>query len=818
MLRNYWRIMLRQLWKNRTFSFINLLGLATGMAVCLLLVLYIQSELGYDGFHANGDRIYRLQMQRQYPGRSSHRAGIPRSIGEAVKAEFPGVLAVTHVGDLLGADGEITIDEKVFTKQHALIVDSNFFSTFSGEFVLGDATTALQRPGTAVLTESAAIRYFGSPEKAIGKKMLVGYDPCIIAAVCKDWPEKTQMPFDALLTTAGMEWMKKPEYVYFGAATYLLLDKNASPAALQAKLPQVVDKYVAPVVPRLFGESWQQFLAEGNGYSYSLLPLKDVHLRSTVEDDLRPAGSIRNLIVLACIAAFILLLAGVNFVNLSTALAVQRAREVGIRKTFGSRRTGLIRQFLAESLFFAFISILLALGLTAALTPLLSNIAGQDLNFSCFLQPLHLLLVLAFAFFIGIVAGLYPAFVLSGFDPIEVLKGQFKTSRRGIALRNGLVIFQFTISVILIICTIVVNRQMQYVLGDSLGFRQDHVIVVERLHNLDRQKGHTGPQSFFNEVASLSGVTGVSKCSDLPAYDEEGGGSTFATLDNRTSRTDRLILGDENYARLLNLQLLQGRFFDKTMATDSVGVVLNEAAVKDFGFKDPIGQRLVSKEPYYDSTDGKTKNIFTVIGVIKDFHYQSLRKKIAPLMILNANKFGYGMLAVRINSEHFGSTLAAIGNNWRRMDAKDDFRYNFLDRQVAALYKSEKTQQQIFTIFSSLAILIACVGLLGLATYSVRQRMKEISIRKVLGAVPGNIVLILSKDFLVLIGAASLIAFPVAWLAMHAWLQNFAYRVEISWWIFVLAGALAAVIAMVTISYQAVRAAVSNPIDSLKSE
>ena len=810
------KIMLRQLWKNKAFTAINLLGLATGMAVCLLLVLYIQNELGYDNFHTNGDQIYRLALERKYPGRSAFRGGIPQSIGQAVKAEFPEVRAVTRVYYTV-SDAKVKAGEKNFTNEMVLLADSNFFSVFTGEFLQGDATTALQHPLMTVVTESTAKRYFGSAENALGKTFSINEGrPLLITGVIRDWPEKSHLSFNVLLSASGMQGSNRPEYVYFGPYTYLLLDKQASAAGLQAKLPQVVDKYVAPAVPPLFGESWQQFIAEGNGYSYFLQPIKDIHLHSALDDEMRPAGSMRNIVVLGCIGAFILLLACVNFVNLSTALAVQRAREVGIRKTFGSQRIDLVRQFLVESLAFSLASLLLAGLLAALFTPLLNRVSGQQLSFLWFGQPLQLLLAFTFSLLIGIIAGVYPAFVLSSFDPIEALKGRFRSSRRGIALCNGLVVFQFVISVILIICTIVVNRQMQYVLGDSLGFRQEHIVSLDGLGQL-RVPDRDSRNAFVDAVAGLAGVDETSKCSELPGDDDQGGGATWVCLDNNASRTQRDFSADEHYQKLLDLPLQQGRFFSKALPTDSLSVILNEQAVADFGLRHPIGARLICKEAGWDSTNHK-QNVFTVIGVMKDYHYQSLRKKIAPLIIYNADKFPWGSAAVSISGDHFKTTLAAIEKLWHQFDPKHDFRFRFLDQQIAAQYKAERTEQTIFTIFSTLAILIACVGLLGLAAFTVRQRTKEMSIRKVLGAMPTTIILLLTKDFLVQIGIAALIAFPIAWWAMHTWLQNFAYRVAISWWVFVLAAALAALIAMLTISFQTIKAAVENPVRNLQSE
>ncbi len=815
--------MIRNFLKRKVFTLINLFGLATGMAICLLLVLYIQSQLSYDQYQQRGDQIYRLALERKYPGRSAFVGNIPRSIGQAIKNEFPEVKEFTRVMPGNPDGDKIKAGEKDFTDKTVLRADSNFFQVFTGEFLQGDANTALQKPNSAVLNETTAVKYFGSAENAMGKQVTINESlKLLVSGVCKDWPQKSHFQFNILLTTSGDSiFLNSQEYVYFGPYCYLLLNKNASASALEAKLPLIVDKYVSGKIAGLFGEPYDKFVAEGNGYRYFLQPLQGIYLNSELDREIGPVGNKKTLIIFGSIAAFILFLACVNFINLSTALSVERAKEVGIRKTFGSRKRELIGQFLSESILFSLISLVIALLLVLSLTPLLKTISGTELSFLYFLYPLTFLAVLGFSILIGVVAGLYPAFVLSSFDPITVLKGKFVSNRRGIALRNGLVIFQFAISVILIICTIIVNSQMQYMLGDRLGFKRDHIISVEnvwRLRNRTNNVFTDSRKSFANEVSKIPGVEEITECDQLPGNDESSGGATWVAIDNNASRTDRMMQVDDRYLNLLDLQLKQGRFFSKDFGTDSFSVVLNEEAVEDFGLKNPIGARLLSKEGYSNTTDGKDQNFFTVIGVIKDFHFQSLHKKIAPLVYINSNKFGWGTLGVRIRGDHFKSTLADIENKWKSLDAKDEFKFSFLDENVTAQYKSEQTEQKIFTIFSLLAIVIACIGLFGLASYSTIQRTKEISIRKVLGAMPGNIVLILSKDFLMLVVVASLIAFPIAGWVMYKWLQNFSYRVGLSWWVFLLAGFIAALIAMLTISYQAIKVAIANPLESLKTE
>ncbi|MES1222286.1 MAG: ABC transporter permease, partial [Bacteroidota bacterium] len=723
MFKNYIKIMLRNLVKRKAFTTINLLGLATGMAICLLLVLYIAGELGYDKYQERGDQIYRLAFERKYPGRSAFLGKIPHSIGQAVKMEFPEVLESTRVlDDSYNGKSVIRVGDKTFTENKAFAVDSNFFKVFTGKFTQGDVNTALEKPGTAVLSETTAKQFFGSAENAMGKEIIINdFKKCIISGVFEDWPEKSHLRPDVISTTSGDQYLNKPDYVYFGPYTYLLLNKNANAAALEAKLPLIVEKYVAGTVEKLFGETYKQFLAEGNGYRYFLQSLQKIHLNSTLEDEIRPGGSMRAIILFAAIAGFILFLACINFINLSTAISVERAREVGIRKTFGSDKKELIGQFLTESILFSVASMIVALVLVFLFVPVLNKISGNELSFGYYLQPIQLLMIAGFSVLVGIVAGLYPAFVLSSFEPISVLKGRFKSNRRGIALRNGLVVFQFTVSVILIICTIVVSRQMKYVLSDELGFKQDHVIRIEALWYLRQQKDSR--QAFVDEISKIPGVEDVTR-SELPAGDDNGGGATWVALDNNASRTDKVLQVDDHYLGMLGLQLKEGRFFSSQFPTDSMAMVLNEAAVKDFGLKHPIGARILSKD--YSPGDGKGEYIFTVIGVVKDFHFQTLRKKIAPLTIMNSNKFGWGSAGVRIKGDHLKTAIAAMEKTWKGFDAKHDFQFSFLDQTLAARYKSEQTEQKIFTFFSLLAILIASVGLFGLAAYSTLQRMKEI--------------------------------------------------------------------------------------------
>jgi len=819
MFRNFFKVAVRNLVKRKIFTLINILGLATGMAVCLLIVLFVQSELNFDQQHENGKDIYRIALERKYPGHSSSYSFIPQSIGAAVKTEFPEVQESVRIFPFTGDGGNffLRIGDKMFEEKRVFGVDSNFFRVFTSKILLGDVTTALMKPNSVVLNETTAKKYFGSIKAAINKTFETpdndNNNVFQITAVCADWEENSHFLFDMLISTTGTEFFSQLNYINFSAHTYLLLNHEASAKMLEAKFPLIVKKYVAGDIERRLGQSFEQFQKAGNDYNYYLQPLQKIHLISDLEGELQPNGNMTAIYIFAVIAIFILCLACINFINLSTARSVERAREVGIRKTFGSERKSLIGQFLLESIMVSFISVLVAFGLIALLLPMFNQLSGKSLTVVYLLRPIHILLILAFAIIIGLIAGLYPAFVLSSFKPILVLKGRFKSQKYGLALRNGLVVFQFAISVILIISTILVNRQMNFMLGDKLGFQKDHIIMVERTDILGTQS-----KAFKTELAKISGIEAVSGTSAMPGQ-QNFFGVGYQEERSKDQVTGRGILVDDSYAKILGLELKEGRFFSTDFSTDSLAVVLNEKAVEELGLKNPLGARLTSPDPFLNSPEGNAYT-YTVIGIVKDFHFQSLHQKIAPLVFNYSGKFGdvSNTTALRIKATQFNEAVVAIETTWKKFIKDRPFHYSFLDQTLARQYHSEHTTQKIFTIFSSLAIFIACIGLLGLAAYTTQQRTREISIRKVLGASVGSIVTMLSKDFLKLVLIAACIAFPVAWWGMHKWLEDFAYRIPISWGVFAIAALSATFIALFTISFQAIKAAIANPVKSLRAE
>ena len=815
MFKNYLKVALRSLLKRKVFTAINILGLATGMTVCLMIILFVRSELGYDSFEPNGDRIYRVVLERKYPDRSASYAIIPQSIGVAIQKEFPEVAANTGLLDISGKEALlIRIGEQRFEEKHVLAADSNFFRVFTMPLLAGD-TSALQKPNMAVINESTAKKLYGSVANALNKSFETDGNPIHfrISGVCKDWPENSHMQFNILLSKNTFPGTELPNYTGFSTYTYLLLNKNASSAALEAKFPQIINKYVSGDIARNFGETYQQFLASGNSYHYYMQSLSRIHLTSDLESEMKPNGSMRAVYIFGIIAIFILGIACINFINLSTARSMERAKEVGIRKTFGSEKKSLIFQFLLESVLVSLFSTILSLLLILLLLPFFNKLSGKELSMIGFLEPLPLSLLLVFGVLVGLVAGLYPAFVLSSFQPIKVLKGKFQTNKYGTALRNGLVVFQFAISIILIICTIIVNRQMSYMLGDKLGFKKDHVIEIQQSFFLQDKI-----QAFRNELANIPGVEKVSGASSMPG-DDGFFGISWQPVGSRESMTGRGITVDEQFAATLGLEMKEGRFFSKDFGTDSLSIVLNEKAVSALGLRgSPIGARLTTTSENFNLRPD-SPYVYTVVGVVKDFHFQTLHQAIAPLIISNSarQRDVTGVTPVRIKGDEFKSVIKAIEKTWKSF-VPQPFHYNFLDQTLAEQYKAEETMQRIFTVFSVLAIFIACIGLLGLAAYATQQRIREISIRKILGASSGSIIGMLSKDFLRLVTLSAFIAFPLAWWAMHSWLQGFAYRVGLSWWVFLLAWLIAILITLATISFQAIKAAMANPIKTLRSE
>lgn len=823
MIRNYLKVALRSLIKQKAYSAINILGLSIGIASCLLIVLFVADEFSYDKFHPKADRIYKFTLERIYPNHRTNYAVVPHSFGTVIPKDFPEVEAVTRIQ---GPNNNVIVNYQnpkgeliQFEEQNILGVEKTFFETFDIKVLKGDASKVFTKNTDIVITESTAKKYFGTDE-AIGKTMQVFGQDFSVTGVTEDVPENSHFDFDFLYYWAE-EDQQGENFTSFSVHTYLVLKPGADPKALEAKFPAMVDRYAAANIERDLGKSWADYKKEGNGYRYFLQPLTSIHLDPTnIEYKLKPVGgNLNQVYFLIAIAVLIVTIACINFMNLATARSAERAREVGVRKTMGSAKAQLVYQFLTESLIISFVATSLALIIVELALPSFNDLAHKslDLNFN----PLIVGGLLLLAFFVGLLAGSYPAFVLSAFNPVVVMKGNFTSNGRGAWLRNGLVVFQFFISIVLIVGTLVVSDQMKYMQNKELGYNKDQLLVVERTFQLrDRF------QTFKDELEKIPGVVSTAATSSKLGDEGDMFGAQFQPQGSSEILTTKNMTIDDDFAETVGFEFVKGHGYSKE-TNDSLSIILNETAVKtmDLG-DDPIGQKLTH---VIRTQEGNQTLVFTIIGVIKDFNFQSLRDKITPLTIQSNESPGTftQYIYARLNSTEYPAIIKQVETKWKEMisltrrpgePAEFPLRFQFLEDNLLAAYEAEQRAGTLFGVFSSLAIAIACVGLFGLAAYTANLRTKEIGIRKVMGASVSSVVLLLTKEFTKLILIAFLLAVPLSWYIMDTWLNGFAFRTSIGIDTFIFAGALALGISWLTVSYQSIKAAVKNPVKSLKSE
>jgi putative ABC transport system permease protein len=805
MFKNYLKVALRNLWKNKAFSAINIIGLAAGLAVCLLIVLYVVDELSYDKYNKNASRIYRLDADIYFNDTQAIFAVAPDPLALTLKLEYPVVEEMTRVN--FQRDVLVKKDNQNVQDHNVGYVDSTFFKVFTIPMIAGDPLTALKEPNSIVVDKTTAKRYFNSTD-VVGKILRVDNNTdCKITGVIKDIPRQSHFHFHFLRPRGkdNESWLSNNTF------NYIMLKPGVSQAEMQKHVDATISKYIGRDLERELHSSLKDLESKGNHFIYHMMPLTDIHLRSDKSYEIEANGDITYVYIFSVIAIFILFIACVNFMNLSTARSANRAKEVGIRKVAGSLRVHLITQFLTESVLLSFFSLLFAIGIAALMVPLFNQLAGKEMSvttlFSTWLFPVMIALV----FLVGLLAGSYPAFYLSAFQPIEVLKGKVAKGFKNSWLRSGLVVFQFCISIALIIGTIIIYEQLDYIRSRKVGYNRDQVLVIHNAYYLDNQI-HT----FRNELLNIPGVMKASISGDLPTnsgFDNEGW-FRDAGMDASKAVVLTNFFVDDDYIPTLGMEMKEGRNFSKDFPTDSLGVILNEAAVKVLGFKDPFKEMIYRPNFYDNGIHGSLA--YHVVGVVKDFNFSSMHQVVGPLIIQKGDN--WGAIAVRADTKNISSIINAIKNKWGSMVPAQPFNYTFMDADFDNIYTADQRTGKLFITFAVFAILIGCLGLFGLVTYAAEQRIKEIGVRKVLGASVSGIVAMLSKDFAKLIFIASLIAFPIAWWAMHKWLQSFAYRITISWWIFIVAGFTALVIALVTVSFQAIRAAIANPVKSLRTE
>jgi len=810
MFRNHLKLAFRHMWRKKGYTLINILGLAIGIACFLLIFLFVWDESSFDKFHEKGDDVYRVALDRKYPGRMRSYAIIPHSYAEMMKADLPEVKEAVRLFYFQGNALSFKANDNVFEEPEAMWADSQFFELFSIPLLSGETATALNKPNTVVLTESAANKYFGTQDP-IGKVLDIPGTPddLVVTGICGDVPPNSHLRFNMLISSSSFDFLQTPNFVNFFAYTYLWLEPGTDPAAVEAKFPQMVRKYAGGPIQRQFNVSYDDYIAAGNGYDYYLQPLQDIYLTSNLENEIKPPGSTTRNYIFGIIGLFILVIAIINFMNLSTARSTERAQEVGIRKTLGVRPKQLINQFLSEAILVSLFSLVLSLVLLVFMLPLFNDLSGKTFTLGQMMGWRSVVLLPLLALGIGLLAGSYPAAVLSRFRPIEVLKGKLTATRHGIALRNGLVVFQFMISVILIISTIIVFNQLQFIRNKELGFNQEKVLSLRGANVLNTQT-----EAFKEELLKLPEVSEVGGCNTMPG--EAFFGTSFRKEGDTETAFGSGITIDEDFINCLEMELLDGRNFSDAF-NDSLSLLINETAVKELQMENPIGKRLITINANFQ-TGEETLTTYTIVGLVKDFHFQSLHQAISPVYFFhNENETGASnVLSLRLQANDLQQTIQKVENIWTRFSPDQPFRYSFLEGDLSSLYVAEQVSQRIFGLFSLLAIFIACMGLLGLAAYITLQRTKEIGIRKVLGASTANLISLLSKDFLKLVFIALLLGSPLAWFAMNKWLENFAYRVDVNWTVFLLAGFLSIIIAFITISFQAIKTARANPIKALK--
>jgi putative ABC transport system permease protein len=792
MLRNYLRTALRNLWRHKTFSFLNILGLTIGMSACFLIFLYVRFELSYDNFHSKEDRIYRMVCNIKTPTELLKIPVCSAPMALNAKLEFPEVEKFVRFGlqSNLFRKGDLK-----FQEDRTGYTDSTFFEVFDFPLIHGNPTTALREPLSVVMSETSAKKYFGTADP-MGQHLLITGQGLIgtVTGVMKDMPENTLLKADILVSQSTMmrgDSSIDREWGSFGMLSYLLLKPHTDAKALEKKFPAFLEKRDGREMKEM-----QMF------FSLFLEPLHDVYLKSERGGSER--GNMNNIYVFSLIGIFILLIACINFINLTTARSVERAKEVGIRKVIGAERGQLTRQFLGESIVLALIAFVLSLGVCALLIPPFNFLAGKTISTGLFYHPAYMLSLLGIAIGVGILAGIYPAVVLSSFQPIKVLKGRFATGTRGLLLRQSLVVLQFTISIGIIVCTIIIDKQLNFMRNQDLGFNNQQMLVLET-----RSDPHK--VALKNDIGRLPGVNSVSMSSSVPGTGNPGAYSQVQNQkgDMQIANLD-LYFVDFDYMKQYQMKMVAGRMFSRDYGTDTThSMILNESAVRLFGYHSP--QDAIGRKFSQWGREGQ------IIGVVKDFHFRSLQNEIKPLS-LRIEPDGCDMISVNVQTKNVQATIAAIESKWKTMIPYRPFSYTFADELFDNQYRSEDRFGKLFLNFAVLAILISCLGLLGLASYATIQRTKEIGIRKVLGAGVPRIVNLLSREFMLLVGIAFLIATPITYYFMHGWLKDFYYRISIQWWIFLLGGVLALAIALLTISFQAAKAAMANPVKALRSE
>ncbi|QQS35420.1 MAG: ABC transporter permease [Ignavibacteriales bacterium] len=816
MLRNYLRISLRNLKKEKVSSVINIVGLAVGLTCFITLALFVYDDLSYDKGYNNSENIYRAGLKIVLNGTEAIGSKTAGPLGPTLLKDFPELETYARIGYF--GNQIFEYGEKSHREWSIYWVDSTFFDVFSLTFIRGDAKTALTQPNSIVITEKIAQKYFGD-ENPIGKILVSdqkgGYK---VTGVINPFPQNSHFRCEILASIITYPIIDEPIWLESWYSTYIVLKNGTDPKILEEKINKATPEYVGSQVQAALGVSLEEVLNNGNEYRFFLQPFEDIYLYSdeygidpnTEWGDVRTSNASYTY-AFSAIAVFILLLAVINFMNLATARSERRAKEVGIRKTLGSSKLKLMLQFFIESILMSVIAIIIALALLELTLPSFNRFVGRDLQLNLFSSPYTILLLSGFALLVGVLAGSYPALYLSSFQPIHVLKSGSSTGRRKSYFRNSLVVVQFSVSILMLVGTMVIKNQLDFMQDKNLGFKKDQLVLIHK-------PGLTGflqnkIEALKNEFLKNPGVVSVTNSARMFDPGIPGHGYIF----NQTTSTEpipmQVVQADYDFLNTYQIELASGRFFSKEFPSDTLNLLVNEAALIDFGTTDVLGKTLNQIKSYSDAKS------YSIIGVVKDFNYETLHKKVRPLVIiLNPEVENSGTISVRIRPENMQATISYLESVWDEFTNNEYFNYSFVDEHLASLYEREEKTASITSIFSVLAIFIACLGLFGLAAFVTEQRTKEIGIRKVLGASVPEIIILLSREFALWVLIANIIAWPVAFFVMNNWLEGFAFRINLDITVFLFAGTTALIIALITVSMHAVRAGIANPVESLRNE
>ncbi|MEZ0483004.1 ABC transporter permease [Fibrella aquatica] len=809
MFQNHLKIAWRNLIRNKAFSAINIVGLAIGLGTCLLIGLFILDELSYDRYNEKADRMVRVVFRASINGQKIREAHVMPPVAQILKANYPEVEASTRLRSAWPP--LMSYGEKSFPNERFAYVDADFFQVFTLPLLSGNAKTVLATPNTVVISQSAAARYFGT-ENPVGKVLTVkSWNATFtVTGVMNDVPANSHFHGDFFASMVGLPDANSTSMMTSEYHTYLVLPKGYDYKQLEAKLPKTVATYMGPQLQKAFGMSLSEFLQKGNQIGLFLNPLTSIHLHSDSTQDLEPGGNIQYVYIFGAIAVFMLLIACINFMNLSTAGASKRGKEVGVRKVLGSLRSSLTTQFLTESLLLTAVSLVLAFVLVAVALPFFDDLTGKELSLNLLKTPWLVPAILLLGTLVGLLAGSYPAFFLSSFKPIAVLKGGTPFSRAGksgVGVRSGLVVFQFFIAMLLMVGTMVVYQQLNFIQHTKLGYDKDQVLVLRDAWRLGKNES-----VFRQQVEQDSRVANVSVSGYLPAGPSYNNNfNTYA--DNNSSQLITTLRYDVDgqYIPTMGMELVAGRNFSPNFPTDSTGVILNETAARTYGWAESALGHTIT----HSDNDG-SRITYRVIGVVKDFHFKSFHERISPLLMVLGK--GEGSIIIKAKTKDISGLLASLNKQWDAFKPEVPFSYSFLDESLMQTYLAEQQTGRVLGLFSGLTIFVACLGLFGLAMFTAEQRRKEIGVRKVLGATVASVVGLLSKDFLKPVLIAITLASPIAWWAMNRWLADFAYKIDIHWWVFALSGTLAVAVALLTVSFQSVKAALMNPVKSLRTE